>query len=97
MLIINETYAIKNDGLCYAICKKAKLNPKKPAKKDPEYKSTWYFNTLSQAVTFLIDRAVDIPADLELMAQQIEMLKDDLENALQDAVLPVQATKNKKE
>ena len=55
MLIINEKYAIKNDGLCYNIC----VNRKRKGKM--EYEAKWYFNTLSQAICFLADRVIDHP------------------------------------
>lgn len=81
MLIINEKYAIKNDGLCYAICEKRKY------KGEMKYEAKWYLNTLSQAINFLIDRAIEIPPDLKTLSDNIESLKNDLLNSLSDAVL----------
>ena len=84
MMVINATYAIKNyDGVCYAICKSKK------SKKTGEryYEAKWYLNTLSQAVNFLIDRAIDIPGDLKTMSDDIEKFKKELRNALSGVTL----------
>ena len=76
MLIINEKYAIKNDGLCYAICEPRKR------KGIVGYEPKWYLNTLSQAVNFLIDRDVDIPDTLKGLSDNIESLKNDIQTSL---------------
>ena len=75
MLIINDKYAIKNDGLCYAICKARKQ------KGEIKFIARWYFNTLSQAICFLTDRAIDIPSDLKTLSDGIESFKNDVLNA----------------
>lgn len=95
MLIINETYAIKNDGLCYNVCKRPKFNPKKPDAKR-EYITKWYLNTFAQAVAFLVDRAVVVPRNLELLADEIESLKKDIEISLQNVTLKPEPTKKRK-
>ena len=81
MLIINDEYAIKNDGLCYAICKKPKFNPDKPDVVR-EYTAKWYLNTLSQAVDFLLDRTVAIPEDLKTMSEGIELFKREIRKSI---------------
>ena len=87
MLIINEKYAIKNDGLCYNIC----VNRKRKGKM--EYEAKWYFNTLSQAICFLLDRSIDIPSDLKTLSDNIESFKTDVRNSLQGVVLDGETTK----
>ena len=78
MLIINDKYAIKNDGLCYAICVKRKY------KGEMIYEGKWYLNTLAQAINFLADRAIEIPSDLKTLSDNIESFKHDVLNSLAD-------------
>ena len=96
MLIINEDYAIKNDGLCYAICKRPKFNPEKPDVVR-EYTAKWYLNTLSQAICFLIDRAIEIPYDLKILSDNIESFKNDIQGSLRDSVLDAETKKGHKD
>ena len=86
MLIINKKYAIKNDGLCYAICKPEKQ------KGTIQFIAKWYFNTLAQAVCFLTDRAIDIPSDLKILSDDIEAFKNDIKKSLKRAQLDTEAT-----
>ena len=81
MLIINEKYAIKNDGLCYAICEAKKQ------KGEIKYLARWYLNTLAQAINFLTDRAIEIPSDLKTLSDNIELFKADVLNSLSDTPL----------
>ena len=78
MLIINENYAIKNDGLCYAICEFEII------KKTGEgyFRPKWYLNTLAQAVAFLADRSIDIPETLQGLSDNIESFKNDVTESL---------------
>ena len=87
MLVINDKYAIKNDGLCYAICESRKYKGK------IKYEAKWYFNTLVQAICFLLDRAIDIPETLKVLSDNIESFKKDIRNSLQGVVLDGETTK----
>ena len=78
MLIINEKYAIKNDGLCYAICELEIIK-----KTGAHYwRPRWYLNTLAQAICFLTDRAIEIPETLQELSDNIESFKNDIKNSL---------------
>jgi len=81
MLIINETYAINNDGICYTIYKRPAFNPKKPDAKR-EYAPRWHLNTLPQAVNFLIDRGVVLDGGFAAAVKGIERFKRDIANAV---------------
>ena len=76
MLIINDKYAIKNDGLCYAICEPRKRKGR------VGFEPRWYLNTLAQAICFLTDRAIDIPSDLKTLSDNIESFKNDVQKSL---------------
>ena len=78
MLIINEKYAIKNDGLCYTICEPRKR------KGIVDFEPRWYLNTLAQAICFLADRAIDIPDNLQELSDNIESFKNDVQKSLLD-------------
>ena len=83
MLIINDKYAIKNDGLCYAVCEFEII------KKTGEgyFRPKWYLNTLAQAVCFLADRSIDIPETLQGLSDNIETFKNDIVRALKGSHL----------
>jgi len=89
MLIINDKYAIKNDGICHTIYYKPERDPKKDpdGTKKREYRPKWYLNTLSQAICFLTDRAIDIPSDLKTMSKAIEAFKKDIKMSLEASSL----------
>jgi len=83
MYVINDNYAIKNDGLCFAVCYKPKKSKSKLSKAKQKYKSKWYFNTLDSALCFLIDKAIEIPKDLQIMSDDICQLKTDIKNMIE--------------
>jgi len=86
MLIINKKYAIKNDGLCYIICIAVK------EKGGIRFRHRWFFNTFSQAVCFLTDRAIDIPSNLKILSDDIETFKNDIKKSLKRAQMDAEAT-----
>jgi len=75
MLELPNGYGIRNGDHCYEVCTRIKKG-----KREGEYTPHHYFQTLSKAVNFCIDRGLVVPKSLEMLADEVEDLKRRVED-----------------